>query len=126
MITNMLDKEVIYNGKECKITAVYQADARIFFVVVDNDDNLKDGVRPSEVKLNNKAIYSVIMYWPPERKIHAIKTVREITGIGLKDAKDLVEANPSGVPIKSGLTHAEAKEIMRVITQNGQEGQIKG
>lgn len=126
MITNMLDKEIIYNDKECRITAVYQFEANVFFVVVDNKGNVTDRVCPREFLLNNKAIYSVIMYLTPERKIQAIKTVREILGLGLREAKDLVEGNMSGVPIKSGLTCAEAKEILRTITANGQEGQIKG
>jgi large subunit ribosomal protein L7/L12 len=126
MITNLLDKSVVFDGKDCKICAIYQHEDKILFCVVDDDGIITNEVCPNKFRINEQRVYSVVMYWTPERKIHAIKTVREILGLGLREAKDLVENNPSGVPVKSGLTHAEAKEVLRIVTYNGQEGQIKG
>jgi hypothetical protein len=125
MITNLLDKNVTFDGKDCKICAIYQHEEKIFFCLVDSDGQLIDSLHSNKFRLNEQRIYSVIMYYTPERKIHAIKTVREIiSGIGLREAKDLVEGNPSGVSVKTQLTEVEAKEVLRVVTYNGQEGRI--
>ena len=125
MITNLLDKNVLYDGKDCKICAIYQCEDKIFFCLVDEEGKLTDKVRPNMFKINEQRIHSVFLYYAPHHKIHAIKTVREILGLGLREAKDLVEANPDGVPIKTRLTPEEAKEVMRIITSNNLEGSIK-
>jgi ribosomal protein L7/L12 len=124
MITNLLGKNVLYDGKDWKICAIYQHEDNIFYCLVSEEGQLTKGLPSYKFRINEQNNCSVVIYWTPERKIHGIKTVREVTGLGLREAKDLVEGNPSGVPIKSGLTHAEAKEILRIITQNGMEGQI--
>lgn len=56
-------------------------------------------------------------------KIQVIKVVREITGLGLKEAKDLVEAAPK--PIKEGVPKKDADEIARKITEVGGSVTIK-
>lgn len=125
MITNMLDKDVLYNDKECKICAVYQiGDGSVMFGVADEDGKLHFGLQAWRFTLNNPCVYTVVLYWTPERKIHAIKTVRELTGIGLKEAKDLVEGNVNGVKVKTKLTKAEAGEAVKVMEANGLEGRI--
>jgi|SRR5690625_935389 len=56
-------------------------------------------------------------------KVGVIKVVRELTGLGLKEAKDLVEAAPS--PIKEGLPKAEADEMVAKLTEAGATVEIK-
>jgi len=56
-------------------------------------------------------------------KIQVIKVVREITGLGLKEAKDLVEAAPK--PIKEGVPKKDADEIAKKITEVGGSVTIK-
>ncbi|MBJ7449769.1 MAG: 50S ribosomal protein L7/L12 [Parachlamydiales bacterium] len=58
------------------------------------------------------------------KKISVIKVVREVTGLGLKEAKDLVEGAPKLV--KTGVNKAEAEEIAKKITDAGAKATIKG
>ncbi len=58
-----------------------------------------------------------------EKKINVIKEVRAITGLGLKEAKDLVEAAPSMV--KEGVPEAEANEIKAKLEEAGATVEIK-
>jgi large subunit ribosomal protein L7/L12 len=53
----------------------------------------------------------------PDKKIAVIKVVRELTGLGLKEAKDLVEAAPK--PVKEGVTKEQAEEIKKKLEENG-------
>jgi large subunit ribosomal protein L7/L12 len=57
------------------------------------------------------------------QKIQVIKAVREITGLGLKDAKDLVEGAPKDV--KEGVSKAEAEEIAKKLKDAGAEVELK-
>jgi large subunit ribosomal protein L7/L12 len=52
-----------------------------------------------------------------DKKIAVIKTVREITGLGLKEAKDLVEGAPK--PVKEGVTKEQAEELKKKLEENG-------
>lgn len=56
-------------------------------------------------------------------KVSVIKVVRAITGLGLKEAKDLVEAAPS--PIKEGLAKAEAEDFKKQLEEAGAAVEIK-
>ena len=58
-----------------------------------------------------------------EKKINVIKEVRAVTGLGLKEAKDLVEAAPSIV--KEGVPEAEANEIKAKLEEAGATVEIK-
>ncbi len=58
-----------------------------------------------------------------DNKINAIKAVREITGLGLKEAKDLVDGAPKVV--KTGVDKATAEETLKKITDAGATGAIK-
>jgi large subunit ribosomal protein L7/L12 len=58
-----------------------------------------------------------------EKKINVIKEVRAVTGLGLKEAKDLVEAAPSMV--KEGVPEAEANEIKAKLEEAGATAEIK-
>ncbi|MBI3211722.1 MAG: ribosomal protein L7/L12, partial [Simkania negevensis] len=61
---------------------------------------------------------------PADKKIAIIKVVREATGLGLKEAKDLVESPPK--PIKDKASKAEAEEIKKKITDAGGKVTLKG
>jgi large subunit ribosomal protein L7/L12 len=56
-------------------------------------------------------------------KIPVIKVVRELTGLGLKEAKDLVDASPR--PVKEGIARAEAEKIKAALEAQGAKVEIK-
>jgi len=66
---------------------------------------------------------SVILKSAGDKKIQVLKAVREITGLGLKEAKELVDAAPK--EIKSNIESAEAEEIKAKLTEQGAEIEIK-
>ena len=63
--------------------------------------------------------FTVILAKAGEKKINVIKEVRAITGLGLKEAKDLVEAAPKAV--KEGVNKDEAAKIKKILEDNGAE-----
>ena len=67
--------------------------------------------------------FTVVLKAHGTNKIGAIKAVREITGLGLKDAKDLVEGAPKAV--KEGVSKAEAEEMAAKLKEAGAEVEIK-
>jgi large subunit ribosomal protein L7/L12 len=67
--------------------------------------------------------FEVILKSFGEKKINVIKAVREITGLGLKEAKDLVEGVPSSV--KAGVPKSDAEEIKKKLVAEGAEVEIK-
>ncbi len=60
---------------------------------------------------------------PADKKIGVIKVVREITGLGLKEAKDLVEAAPK--PVKEGVNKDEAEKIKKALVEAGATVDVK-
>ncbi len=64
-----------------------------------------------------KVAFDVILASAGDKKIQVIKVVRAITGLGLKEAKDLVEAAPK--PLKEGVTKEEADKIKKEIEESG-------
>ena len=67
--------------------------------------------------------FDVILSAIGEKKINVIKEVRSITGLGLKEAKDLVEASPK--PVKEGASKDEADEIKKKLEEAGASVEIK-
>jgi len=67
--------------------------------------------------------FDVILASIGDKKIQVIKVVREITGLGLKDAKDLVEGAPQ--PVKQGVGKADAEEIKAKLEAEGAGVEIK-
>jgi len=61
--------------------------------------------------------------FPAEKKINIIKVVREVTSLGLKEAKDLVESVPK--PIKEAVPKAEAEAIRKKFDEVGAKVEIK-
>jgi large subunit ribosomal protein L7/L12 len=70
-----------------------------------------------------KTEFNVILAKIGENKINVIKAIREITGLGLKEAKDLVEAAPSAV--KEGVTKEQAAEIKKKLEEAGAAVEVK-
>ncbi|AGL49379.1 50S ribosomal protein L7 [Thermotoga maritima MSB8] len=73
-----------------------------------------------------KTEFDVVLKSFGQNKIQVIKVVREITGLGLKEAKDLVEkaGSPDAV-IKSGVSKEEAEEIKKKLEEAGAEVELK-
>ena len=67
--------------------------------------------------------FDVVMTSFGAQKVPVIKTVREITGLGLKEAKDLVEGVPAS--IKEGIPKDEADEIMKKLEEAGASVEVK-
>ena len=70
-----------------------------------------------------KTEFNVMLTATGEKKINVIKEVRAVTGLGLKEAKDLVEAAPSMV--KEGVPEAEANEIKGKLEEAGASVEVK-
>jgi large subunit ribosomal protein L7/L12 len=78
------------------------------------------GAAPAAVEQTE---FTVILVAAGEKKINVIKEVRAITGLGLKEAKDLVEGAPK--PVKEGINKEEAEKIRKVLEDNGAKVEIK-
>ena len=70
-----------------------------------------------------KTAFDVVLTSAGDKKIQVIKVVREVTNLGLKEAKDLVEAAPK--PVKTGLTKDEAETIKKKLEEQGAKVEIK-
>ena len=70
-----------------------------------------------------KTEFNVVLAKSGDNKINVIKVVRELTGLGLKEAKDLVEAAPK--PVKEGISKAEADDIVAKLKEAGAEVEVK-
>ena len=70
-----------------------------------------------------KTEFSVVLVSAGAAKINVIKAVREITGLGLKEAKDLVEGAPK--PVKGSIPKAQAEEIKKKLTDAGATAEVK-
>jgi large subunit ribosomal protein L7/L12 len=70
-----------------------------------------------------KTSFDVILASAGDKKINVIKVVRELTGLGLKEAKDLVEGAPK--PVKTGISKEEADAIKAKLEAEGAKVEIK-
>jgi large subunit ribosomal protein L7/L12 len=70
-----------------------------------------------------KTEFDVILGAAGEKKIQVIKVVRELTGLGLKEAKDLVDGAPK--PVKEKVTKAEADDMKKKLEEQGATVQVK-
>jgi large subunit ribosomal protein L7/L12 len=67
--------------------------------------------------------FDVILSAAGEKKIQVIKVVRELTGLGLKEAKDLVDGAPK--PVKEKIAKAEAEDVKKKLEEQGAIVQVK-
>ena len=70
-----------------------------------------------------KTEFTVVLAKAGDNKINVIKAVREITALGLKEAKDLVEAAPK--PVKEGVSKAQAEEFKKKLEEAGATVEVK-
>jgi large subunit ribosomal protein L7/L12 len=78
---------------------------------------------PSEPKVEEKTEFDVILQSIGENKINVIKAVREVTSLGLKEAKELVDSAPK--PIKEGLPQEEAAALKKKLEDVGATVEVK-
>jgi large subunit ribosomal protein L7/L12 len=70
-----------------------------------------------------KTDFSVILAATGDNKVNVIKVVRAVTGLGLKEAKDLVDGAPK--PVKEGIPKKDAEEIKKQLEEAGAKSEIK-
>ncbi len=70
-----------------------------------------------------KTEFDLVLMAAGEKKIQVIKVVRELTGLGLKEAKDLVDGAPK--PVKEKVTKAEAEDMKKKLEEQGAQVQVK-
>jgi large subunit ribosomal protein L7/L12 len=80
------------------------------------------GAAPAAAE-EEKTAFDVVLTSAGDKKIAVIKTVREITGLGLKEAKDLVEGAPKAV--KEGVTKEEAEGLKAKLEEAGAQVEVK-
>jgi len=78
---------------------------------------------PAAAVAEEKDSFDVVLASAGDNKINVIKEVRAITGLGLKEAKDLVEGAPK--PVKDGVPKAEAEEIKKKLEAAGAKVELK-
>lgn len=81
------------------------------------------GAAPAAAVVEEKTEFSVVLTAIGANKINVIKAVREVTSLGLKEAKDLVDGAPK--PIKEGVNKEEAEAIKKKFTEAGATVEIK-
>ncbi|MBI4946753.1 MAG: 50S ribosomal protein L7/L12 [Bacteroidetes bacterium] len=70
-----------------------------------------------------KSTFDVILKSGGQAKLQVVKLVKELTGLGLKEAKDLVDAAPK--PLKEGISKEDAESLKKQLTEAGAEVEIK-
>jgi len=81
------------------------------------------GAAPAAAKAEEKTEFTLVLQAAGEKKINVIKEVRAITGLGLKEAKDLVEGAPKTV--KEGLSKEEANKFAELLKAAGATIELK-
>lgn len=76
-----------------------------------------------EAATEEKDSFDVVLAGPGDKKIQVIKVVREITGLGLKEAKALVDEAPK--PVKEGVSKDEADELKKSLEEAGATVEVK-
>ena len=79
-----------------------------------------DGDAPAA---EEKDAFDVVLAAAGDQKVQVIKAVRAITGLGLKEAKDMVDGAPS--TLKEGVKKEEAEEMLATLTEAGATGELK-
>jgi large subunit ribosomal protein L7/L12 len=81
------------------------------------------GAAGGAAAVEEKTAFDVILASAGAQKINVIKVVRELTGLGLKEAKDLVEGAPK--PVKTGVAKEEAETMKKKLTEAGATVEVK-
>ncbi|MCS7188405.1 MAG: 50S ribosomal protein L7/L12 [Bacteroidia bacterium] len=104
--------------------------------ILENDYGIKPAAAPvmvagpasaapavSEPQAPAKTEFDVILKAPGERKLDVVKVVKNITGLGLKEAKELVDKAPQ--PIKEKISREEAEQIRQQLAELGADVEVK-
>ena len=75
------------------------------------------------LQLKKKTEFDVVLSAAGDQKVQVIKAVRSITGLGLKEAKDMVDGAPS--TLKEGVKKEEAEAMLAQLTEAGATGELK-
>jgi large subunit ribosomal protein L7/L12 len=78
---------------------------------------------PAAAEVEEKTAFDVVLTGAGQQKIQVIKVVRAVTGLGLKEAKDLVDSAPK--PVKEGVTQDEADSIKAQLEEAGASVELK-
>jgi large subunit ribosomal protein L7/L12 len=70
-----------------------------------------------------KTEFDVVLTAAGDNKVNVIKVVRAVTGLGLKEAKDLVDGAPK--PVKEGIAKKDAEDILKQLTDAGGKAELK-
>jgi large subunit ribosomal protein L7/L12 len=81
------------------------------------------GAAAGGAKAEEKTEFTVMLTAVGDNKVNVIKAVREVTSLGLKEAKDLVDGAPK--PVKEGVSKADADAIAKKLTDAGAKAEIK-
>jgi len=81
------------------------------------------GAAAGAAKVEEKTEFTVMLTAVGDNKVNVIKAVREVTSLGLKEAKDLVDGAPK--PVKEGVSKADADAIAKKLTDAGAKAEIK-
>ena len=82
-----------------------------------------NGVTAGAEAAEEKSVFTVVLASAGEQKIAVMKAVKEALGLGLKDAKDLVDAAPS--TLKEGMKKAEAEDLKKKVEEAGGKNELK-
>lgn len=74
-------------------------------------------------EVEEKTEFDVILNAAGEKKVNVIKVVREVTGLGLKEAKAVVDGAPS--PVKEGISKADAEDLKKKLEEAGATVEVK-
>lgn len=81
------------------------------------------GPAVAEAVVEEKTSFDVVLKSPGAAKLAVVKAVKELTGLGLKEAKDLVDQAPS--ELKKGITKDEAEALKKQLEEAGAEVELK-
>ncbi len=81
------------------------------------------GAAPAAAVAEEQTEFTAVLVEVGPNKIPVIKVVRELTGLGLKEAKDVVDAAPK--PIKEGVTREEADKVKSALEEQGAKVEVK-
>ncbi|MBF0184563.1 MAG: 50S ribosomal protein L7/L12 [Magnetococcales bacterium] len=104
--------------KMLETTFGVSAAAPVGVVAVAASDSAEPAEKPEE-----QTEFTVMLVDAGDKKIHVIKAVRAITGLGLKEAKDLVEGAPK--PVKEGVSKEDAEKFRKELEESGAKVEIK-
>ena len=117
-IASLTLKDAVDLGKYMKDTYGIEAAAAGAVMVAGGG-----GGGGAAAKAEEKTSFDVVLKSGGEKKIQVIKVVREATGLGLKEAKDLVEGAPK--PVKQGLTKEEADSLKAKLEEQGAQVELQ-